>query len=389
MAARRVPHGALTCLTLSVLTGIVLAAAPVGPDVSSARAAQRDLSSTDYGYSVAISGSTAVVGAPGLNQGKGAIYLFSRSDGKWRYQRSANDPAGLDQDSFGWSVSASSTESVTYIAVGETGFNSYPDVVYVFAWSRGKLRREAELRDPENYYGDNFGSAVAISPSTLVVGAATGYDQQGALYIYSRSGPKWIHRDTFRDPGKNFGDDFGYAVAVSGTSVIATAQDVAYAYSTSTDRKWARSDIIANPADPSDNFGSSVSVDGDMAIIGAPGNETAFSQGAAYIYASNRGKWKASARLVSPHGITDDQFGSAVAVSGSRYLVGAPINGSGNCGKAYEFARTGTTWSDRLTIKDPHCVPGDMFGASVALASRNGVIGAPDNNKAYIRTGLP
>jgi hypothetical protein len=147
--------------------------------------------------------------------------------------------------------------------------------------------------------------------------------------------------------------------------------------------------VIANPADPTDSFGSSVALSGNSAVIGAPGNGTRFSQGAAYVYVHSGSKWRVQGRLISPNGITDDEFGNAVSISGDRALIGAPINGKGKCGTAYEFLRNKTRWKLTLTLVDhPNCVPGEQFGESTSISGTTGVIGAPDENKAYIQPGL-
>src|SRR5271155_4527167 len=85
-----------------VLSGLVAFATPA------AASTPLDLTSTEYGYSVSISGPIAVVGAPGLNQGQGAVYVFTRSGKTWRDTAKLYDPARIAQDAFGWSVSVTS-----------------------------------------------------------------------------------------------------------------------------------------------------------------------------------------------------------------------------------------------------------------------------------------
>jgi hypothetical protein len=373
---------AALCVVIGLLGTAALATSP-------ASAAPQDLTSTEYGYSVAISGSTLAVGAPGLNQGEGAVYVFTLSRDGLHTQAKIEDPARRDQDAFGWSVALTSTKSGTYLAVGETGFNIYSDIVYVYHRTGSTWHRQATLHDPESYYGDNFGSAVALTTNTLAVGASTADNQEGVLYIYSRSGSAWTRRATFKDPRHNFGDDFGYSVAVSGSSAIATSDGLVYVYSAGIGRHWARSAIIPNPADPTDNFGFSAALSGHTAVIGAPGDSTAFSQGAAYVYVHSGTKWKVQGRLVNANGTADDAFGNSVSISGNRVLVGAPLKGRHSCGAAYEYIRTKSRWSLKLVTHDVKlCVPGSQFGSSVSVSNKTAFIGAPDENKAYVR-GIP
>jgi hypothetical protein len=242
------------------------------------------------------------------------------------------------------------------------------------------------IHDPLSYYGDNFGGSVAISSSTLAVGSSTAGNQEGALYIYSRTGTHWTRRATFNDPASNFGDYYGYAVAVSGTTVIATAANagISYVYTSRDGRHWTQSAVMANPGDPADGYGASAALSGNTAIIGAPGNGTSFSQGASYVFVHSRARWRVQARLVSPNGYTNDEFGNAVSISGNRAVIGAPINGRGNCGTAYEFLRDEASWH-RYTIRNPNCATGNQFGWSTTVSGTTGVIGAPAENNAYIK----
>jgi len=301
--------------------GLLVGSSAVVPAV--AAATPTALTRTEYGHSVAISGSTAAVGAPGVNHGAGAVYIFGRTRAGWRFQTKINDPAHIAQDAFGWSVAVLSTRSRTYLAVGETSINGATNFVYVFTRSARNWHLRAAVEDPQNYSGSNFGYSVALSQSTLAIGTPGANNQYGVVYMYSPSGSGWTLSRTLVDPGTNFGDNFGYSVAVSGATAVVTASDVAYVYIAGLGRPWTRSAILKNPAGVTEDFGWDASLAGNTAVIGAPPAHAGSGQGAAYVFVRSRSKWRIQARLASPGFVTNDKFGYAVAISGSRILVGA------------------------------------------------------------------
>jgi hypothetical protein len=369
-----------------VPAGVLAATIALAPSV--ALGAIRGLTSENYGYSVAISGPIAVVGAPGEDHGSGTVYIFHRSGKSWRYQAKINDPGHLAQDAFGWSVAVSSTASHTYLAVGETSINGATNYVYVYTLSLGRWNLQSALEDPQNYSGSNFGFAVAITQKTLAIGTPGANNEYGVVYMYSKSGKGWLPARTLVDPGNNYDDNFGYAVAVSGGEAIIGASDISYVYTAGLGRAWTRSATLRNPSSSELNFGWNVGIDGDTAVVAAPAAHIGLSQGAAYVYTRLGGNWRIQAKLTSPGYITKDTFGQAVAVSGTRIIVGAPTGGRNNAGIVYDFRRTRSNWDQRQVIKDPTGVPGDKFGWSVSLSGAVGAIGSPGQNKGFVRTGL-
>jgi hypothetical protein len=343
----------------------------------------------EYGYSTAISGPVAVVGAPGEDNGAGAIYIKVRSGTHWGPGKiRIADPAHISHDAFGSSVAVSSSKAGTYLVVGEKSINGAINSVYIYSLTAGKWHKVQTIVDPEGWPPSNFGYSVAITSSTLAIGAPGANNQYGAVYMYARSGSRWTPTSTLIDPGTNYDDNFGFAVAVSGTTTIVTARDVrvptggiAYVYSAGLGRPWKRSKILNNPGGGSDDFGASASVSGKTIVIGAPGSGPVFSQGAVYVAMNARGTWQIKTTLASS--ASRDGFGYAVAITGNRVLVGAPTGGSNKCGIAYEFLETNTGWHRKETIRDPHGDPGDQFGAAVSASGTTGLIGIPGRNEAF------
>ena len=152
-----------------------------------------DTASNDYfGYSVSISGNTAVVGAYG-NSGKGAAYILTRSGTSWSQQAKLTASDGASGDTFGSSVSISGDTAV----VGAYLKNSQTGAAYVFTRSGTSWSQQAKLTASDGASGDYFGSSVSISGNTAVVGVNGKTFSAGAAYLYSYISPPVVNTSTF------------------------------------------------------------------------------------------------------------------------------------------------------------------------------------------------
>jgi hypothetical protein len=217
-----------------------------------------------FGYSVAVSGDTVVVGAPyedsnatgvGGNQvdnhatDSGAVYVFARSGATWSqqaYLKASN--TGAD-DNFGLAVAVSGDTVVVGAwqedsnATGVDGDQAddsanYSGAAYVFVRSGVTWSQQAYLKASNTGEGDRFGQSVAVSGDTVVIGAyfedsnATGVNgnqednstpDAGAAYVFVRSGATWTQQAYLKASNTGPGDGFGRSVAVSGDTVVVGA----------------------------------------------------------------------------------------------------------------------------------------------------------------------
>jgi hypothetical protein len=176
----------------------------------------------DFGASVALSGdgNTALVGAAFANTFEGSVSIFTRSGAAWTLQRTITDSHGGFFDSFGSSVTLS--ENGNTALVGAPGVNASNGSVSVFTRSGTKWSRRQIISAPDPFggfgpFGNEFGGSVALSGdgNTALVGAPGTYGLTGAVSIFTRSGTKWIRRQTISDPADTSGDGFGGSVAIS------------------------------------------------------------------------------------------------------------------------------------------------------------------------------
>jgi hypothetical protein len=178
----------------------------------------------DFGDSVAISGHSVLVGAPGTNLFEGAAYVYAKGGSGWPTTPSATLPgpgtSGSDIFNFGWSLSISGTTAV----IGSPGTGQGAGEAYIYAKGRQGWSPvpQASLSDPGGKVNDEFGFSVAVAGKTVVVGAWGIGSENGATYIYAKGPHDWPTTPTAGLPGATYGH-LGYAVAASGSVLVVGA----------------------------------------------------------------------------------------------------------------------------------------------------------------------
>jgi hypothetical protein len=324
------------------ITGVLYTgAAYVFTKVGSTWTEQAELNASDaavsdgFGSSVAISGTTVVVGAPGHDV-DGAAYVFTESAGVWtqRAELTAPDVIGEGTVKFGYSVLTSGSA----VMVGATGAHA-TGAVYVYSDSSGTWTEQAELTAPDAAYGDLFGWSLALSRSTLVVGAVR-HDVSGAVYVFTDSSGSWIEKAELT-PSDGAGIEyFGDKVATDGTHIVvgmpghANDQGAVYVFTGSATTWIQRAELTASDGGPNDCFGWAVGLSGTTILVGA--EQTNNDSGAAYVFSAKGAKWRQRAELKPSDGGIGDEFGYSASLSGTTAIVGS--NGAeGGAGSAYLY----------------------------------------------------
>jgi hypothetical protein len=294
--------------------------------------------------SVAISGDTAVAGAPiddhagGTNAG--SAYVFVRSGTGWSQQAklTASDAAGGDW--FGISVALSGDTAVVGAYTDYHAGGLAAGSAYVFVRSGTSWSEQAKLTASDAAGGDSFGLSVALSGDTAVVGAPgdnhTGETVSGSAYVFVRSGASWSEQAKLTANDAAGEGTWVQAVAISGDTAVMAAYD-------------------------------------DSAPAAAPGS--------AYVFVRSGTSWSEQAKLTASDAAAEDRFGTSLALSGDIAVVGAPRHdhvGGTNAGSAYVFVRGGTSWSEQAKLTGSDAAAEDRFGISVALSGDTAVAGAPN-----------
>jgi hypothetical protein len=271
----------------------------------------------------------------------------------------------------------------------DNGKNS--GAAYVFARSRSSWTEQQKLLPDDGAAQDWFGDAVSLSGDTALVGAV------GGAYVFVRTGSSWTQLQTLLpDDGagqaqhavRRQQDAFGRSVAVDGETALVGAFQAdddgdnsgsAYVF-VRVGTSWTEQQKLL-PGDGAAGrlFGTSVSLWGDTALIGAPGHADQMGDsGSAYVFVRVGTSWTEQQRLLASSGAEDDGFGSKVALSGDTALIGAVLDDDrgSNAGAAYVFARTGSVWTEQQKLLASDGAADDWFGGAVSLVDQTAVIGA-------------
>lgn len=339
----------------------------------------------EFGCSVAIDGTTAVIGACGRNGGIGSAYVFTESSGIWN-QTQELTASGADY--FGYSVAISGSTIIVGAPWSSPTFG-YQGTAYVFTPSGSTWTQAAQLTASDAASGDDFGWSVGIDGSTAIVGASLASapaTNQGAAYIFTDSGGTWTQAQklTASDGAKN--DDFGNAVSVSGMTAFVGADQAAVngiAYSgavyvfSNAGGTWAQAQKLTAGTNSADHFGSSLAVSGATALIGSDGTAgNSYGSGAAFVYTNQSGTWQQTHKLYASDGATNDAFGWSVGLYGSNFLIGADqasVGGNSNQGAAYFYAQSNLGIS---VSAPPTATQGNTFTSQI-IATNNSSAASP------------
>ena len=279
--------------------------------------------------------------------------------------------------------------------VGQPVYSSGYGTAYIFDVARGHIVNT--LTVPGLTAGDPFGFSVALTANTATVTARNRQaveDDLGAAYQFDLATGDLLHTMAPSDvaPGETI--DFGEALDVNDDwTVVGAPEDddnggnSGSVYIFDTHSGDFRHKLTAFDGGPNDRFGDSVAVDGDIAVIGADlSYEGGVRSGSAYVYDLATGdlRWK----LTPPSLVSGDEFGSSVAISGDRIIIGSAGHDSGT-GTAYVFDTVSGSMLRELTASDP--IPNAQFGCSVAISEGVALVGAegrddipPHSGGAYL-----
>ena len=291
----------------------------------------------------------------------------------------ASNNHGPTSDNFGFSVAVSGDTVVVGASEedgGSPGVNGTPNeavsdsgAAYVFVRSGGTWSQQAYLKSPNPGVFDQFGFSVAVSGDTLIVGAcredgsATGVNgthndsasDSGAAYVFTRSGSTWSQQAYLKASNTGISDYFGLSVAAAGDTV----------------------------------YVGTIFEDGGTPGVNGASNESVGDSGAAYVFTNTGGAWSQQAYLKASNPGSGDNFGYSIAAAGDTVVIGAykedsgisgvngtPNEGAIDSGAAYVFTRSEGTWSQQAFLKASNTGASDQFGHSVGVSGDTVVVGA-------------
>ena len=373
-----------------------------------------DSDSSSFGQSVSISGDRALIGAGYNGTGifSGSAYVYERDvAGTWLQVARLFPSDGADFDRFGNSVSLSGDLALVGFSSDDAAGRRASGSAYVFKRDQtGAWVEMAKLVATDANDADFFGSAVALSGDRALVGAPEdGGNNTGSAYIFEHDGSgTWLQVAKLKASDRGQFGLFGQSVSLSDDRALIGARGnvtdrkgagLAYVYDRDETGSWVEvAKLTASDAQEGANFGNSVSLSGDRALVGANRDSDAgFSSGSAYIFELDGARtWVEVAKLTASDARSKDMFGGSVSLSGNRALVGADRDHGGSpgavltdSGSAYLFERDGTgSWKELTKIIASDSAKLDYFGNSVALSDDQALIGAiSDDNEGGTSAG--
>ena len=275
-----------------------------------------------FAFSVSISEGIAIAGAP-FKHGKGAAYIAMFDKGNWREQVELVAADLAAENWFGFSVSISEATAIIGAPLHSVDDTKWTGAAYIFGrrdqskkeWEeKAKLVAEAPVEKAE------FGHSVSVSGDTAIVGAHldthAGGEKAGSAYIFVLDRREWIQQ----------------------------------------------AKLTANDAEAGDNFGKSVAIHKNTAIVGAHFDDDGGSKsGSAYIFVRDGNNWTQQAKLTASDAAARDEFGISVSISGSTAIVGSPFDddGGSKSGSAYIFGNNGGVWMERAKLTASDAAAGD------------------------------
>ena len=352
-----------------------------------------------FGYSVALSGDTTIIGAfkdddkiRGVDVG--SAYVFILKGNTWVEQAKLTAKDRMAEDTFGGNVALSGDTAIIGVIRDDDDANGIDSgSAYVFTRTGTSWNQQAKLTANDATEGDYLGYSIAIFGNTAVIGAPFDDDMgkdSGSVYVFTRSGNVWSQQAKLTAEDGTAGDVFGISVAFSGNTIIVGADrneekgiDAGAVYVFTRSGNVWRQQAKLTAADPAegDIFGVRVALEGNTALISASRDDDdimGVNASSAYIFTRTGKTWSQQVKFTAPDGAAQDRFGRSVALAGDTAVIGAMFQDDKgeNSGSVYVFKRSGNTWGlkDQLTASDG--ADGDVFGWSVALSGNTAVISA-------------
>ncbi len=367
---------------------------------------------SQFGWAVAMDHDVLVVGAPRddeLATDAGAAYVYRRSGTSWTYETKLTASDATLEDRFGWSVAVNGN----VIAVGAYQNDAVaPDsgAVYVFNYDGMDWGQTQKLTASDGANSDRFGYSVSVDEDVLVTGAYGDDDagsMSGSAYVF-RHGASWVEEQKLTAAGAASADFFGWTVSVSGdyvlvgaplTDVVGLNSGAVYVHRYDGQDWDDQTKITPSDAADGDNFGYSVSIDGERFVAGAQLVDSHVpNSGAVYVYRLDGADWLKEQKIRASDGGEEDRLGYVVSLSGEVLVAGAYRNdeAGADTGAAYVYAHNGFRgyWGleEKLIASDG--TDGDEFGRSVATKRGFALVGAPydadagpDTGAAYLYAG--
>lgn len=357
-----------------------------------------------FGYSVAIHGDTAVVGAPQAGAAdEGRAHVFRWDGSQWTLWQGLQGGDSVRGAGFGRSVAIHGDVIAVGAPLSESGGIS-AGAVYLFRNEADAWIQHQKLVAGDAAQGGEFGSSISIPDNQMMIIGSPGDDDRGpgsgSAYVFERSDGVWLLQNKLTALDGTPGDRFGTSVAVDSYRAVIGApladgvvpsSGAAYSF-VKTAVTWSAGQKFIVGAG-GDKVGNSIGMSQDLLVVGLPFRDfNGGNNGVVFGYRWDGSDWVEKTQLPIQAGSVD-LFGWAVDLSGSRAVIGSPLDddrGSAS-GSAFIADYKDGGWVERRKLIGWYLRGGDEFGRAVAIDGTRAIVGAPSEpdpqSSQIIRTG--
>lgn len=350
----------------------------------------------DFGFAVSLEGDVLMVG--GRRRHDERVYVYQWNGIEWTEEQRIDRPNGLAHR-FGEAISLSGDRAIIGAAEQRNGVALDAGAVYSYRRVGGTWVEEAVFMASDPATGERFGRTISLDGNVALIGVSlvdcADGENCGAAYVFRYDGTDWIEEAKLTDPAAAASDGFGGSVSLDGDVALigATQTDcpagifcgVAYVFRFNGSDWVEEARLTGADTGPTDRFGSSVSLDANIAVVSATGDDCpdGGACGAAYVFRFNGSNWVEEAKFTSPERVEADRFGRAVAAQGNTLVVTSldkfACGSMSGCGAGYLFHYNGVTWDEAGKLVASDLALGGFFGffdRGVAISGDLVAIGA-------------
>ncbi len=380
--------------------------------------------SFDFGSSIAIDGSTLVLGAVSEQ----AAYVHEFDGTSWPLQQRLSMGNSREGAKLG-SALAVQGDTVLVGAAGEptsSGLNA--GAVYVFVKASEMWQIQARFvsdsfdsTGPAHYFGSRVAldgdiAAVSSASDSYVTSAGVVTTNVGSVTVFTRSGSTWSQQQKLYASNFTSSDGFGSGLALRGDRMLIGSPSAKVGNGLNCGRVYwfqrngtiwtEKASYVSNATFDNQQFGCAIAIDsaGTTAVIGASIiTETAsglgYAAGSAFVYTFNGSAWSQRARLQTPAAIVGPaiRFGSAVSISGNTVLIGAPgvdlpsvsdpFGTKGGVGRCHIFTGSGASWTHQAALSPLDGDQSTGFGKALQLVGNTAAIGTAGSVELFTGSG--
>ncbi len=351
----------------------------------------------NFGWAVATTPGWAFCTSPGdddVLNASGAIYAFQDTGSGWTFAQKLKAAVPALQVTLGQCVAASGPWMVAGTPLDAAFGGAYCGSAEVFHLESGVWVHTQKLVPSDHETTYHMAASADLSGERMVLGAPDDFTASGSVYVFELSGSTWLEVAKLVTPEVEFFSRFGFAVAIDGDTLVASApysdngapnsnQGAVYVFVRSGSTWQFQQKLVANDSHLNDEFGYSVALDGDRILVGGYHNHALTNDGAMYVFERQGSVWSQTAELLAFDPAGQPRLGVSVDLEGDLAVGSAPFDSdhAASSGSAYVFRRNGAgAWLQIAKILAPDALPGAQLGDDVSIQGNQVLVASVEDD---------